>query len=335
MSARRRLAIRLLAAAIGLAVLAWTIARLGPRLVLAAAVEADAGWLALSVVLVVARYLIWGLKWHGMLRRDRPVPFRSALRMLMAGCFVNLTTPTAKLGGGLLRAAVLHRHHGWNLSSAFGWVIADQMTNVLGSMLLFGLLAVAGGWFAAAGGGAGYVVAGSLALLLFGSLVAGRGLLWKAAQRPRVAAALARMTPSRFRAKHASAETASWVRPLFRPLLRQASWIDVAAAGASFAALCAANAFVLRALGIDAAVWVVAVAVAIGYFAGNGLGPWGGIGVTEAAMAGVYLQLGVAGDAAAAGVLLHRAAYYVVGLVWGGVALLRIGRGVAGPAPPA
>ena len=33
---------------------------------------------------------------------------------------------------------------------------------------------------------------------------------------------------------------------------------------------------------------VVAVAVAIGYFAGNGLGPWGGIGITEAAMAKLW-----------------------------------------------
>ena len=43
-------------------------------------------------------------------------------------------------------------------------------------------------------------------------------------------------------------------------------------------------------------------------------------------MAGVYLQLGVAGDVAAAGVLLHRASYYLVGLIWGGVALWRGGK---------
>jgi uncharacterized membrane protein YbhN (UPF0104 family) len=113
---------------------------------------------------------------------------------------------------------------------------------------------------------------------------------------------------------------------VFRPLLRQASWVDILNSAASFAALCAANALVLRSLGVDTALWIVAVAVAIGYFAGNGLGPWGGVGITEAAMAGVYLQLGVPGEAAAAGVLLHRASYYAVGLGWGGVALLRVGR---------
>jgi uncharacterized membrane protein YbhN (UPF0104 family) len=314
--------LRLLAAGIGVALLLWTVARLGPRDVLVLGLRAHPGWLALSVVPVVGRYLIWGIKWDRMLRRERPVPFRSALRMLMAGCFVNLTTPTAKLGGGVLRAAVLHRRHGWNLSTAFGWVIADQMTNVLGSMLLFGLLALAGGWVASGSAGTGYVVSGSLALVCFSGLVAARGWAWKAARRPRLAAILARITPARFRVTRDEGEAAGWVRPVLRPLLCQATWVDVLNAAASFAALCAANALVLRALGVAAPAWIVAVAVAIGYFAGNGLGPWGGIGITEAAMAAVYVQLGVAGDAAAAGVLLHRATYYLVALGWGGVALL-------------
>jgi uncharacterized protein (TIRG00374 family) len=317
---------RLLAAGLGLTLLVWTIARLGPREVLTLALQADPGWLALSVVPVVGRYVIWGVKWDRMLRRERPVPFRSALRMVMAGCFVNLTTPTAKLGGGVLRAAVLHRRHGWDLSTAFGWVIADQMTNVLGAMLLFGLLAVSGGVVASVGGGTVYVASGSLALMLFTALVSARGWAWKAAQQPRLGKILARFTPARFRTANGDGQTAGWVRSVFRPLLRQASWVDILNSAASFAALCAANALVLRSLGVDTALWIVAVAVAIGYFAGNGLGPWGGVGITEAAMAGVYLQLGVPGEAAAAGVLLHRASYYAVGLGWGGVALLRVGR---------
>ena len=333
MSRRRRVFFRLLAAGIGLAVLVWTIVRLGPRRVLAVAVEADPGWLALSVVPVLLRYLIWGVKWTHMLRREKPVSFRSAMRMLMAGCFVNLTTPTAKLGGSVLRTAVLHKRHGWDMSIAAGWVLADQTTNAMGSMLVFGVLAIVGGMLAPVGGGAGFAVSGSLALALFIGLIASRGWAWKAAQRPRFAATMARFTPARFRVLEGGTETAGWVRPLLRPLLRQASWIDIFNAAASFAALCAANALVLRALGVDTALWVVAVAVAIGYFAGNSLGPWGGIGVTEAAMAGVYLQLGVTGGAAAAGVLLHRATYYLVGLAWGGVALLRIGRSVGSDAP--
>jgi len=324
MSGRRKVLLRLVAAVIGLGALVWTIARLGPRRVLDLALEADAAWLVLSLVPVIARYLIWGYKWQRMLNRERRVPLRHAIRLLMAGVFVNLTTPTAKLGGGVLRAAALHKRYGFELSSAFGWVLADQMTNVLGSMLLFGALALAGGTIAP-----GYTIAGALGLVLFGAMIASRGWAWRAAQKPRLGRVFVRFTPARFRVVEGDRETVRWVRPLFHPLLRQTTWTDVLVSTVSFAALCASNAFVLRALGVDTPVWIVAVAVAVGYFAGNGLGPWGGIGVTEAAMAGVYLQLGVAGDAAAAGVLLHRAGYYLVGLGWGGVALLRVDRKAA------
>ena len=326
-----RLLLRSLLAGVALAVLAWTIARLGPREVLELALQADARLLALSVVALVARFLIWAFKWTRMLRRERPVPFRDSLRMLMAGFFINLTTPTAKLGGGVLRAALLRRNHGWGTANAAGWVLADQITNNLGGMLLFGLLALGGGLLAPVGGGDAYTITGWLAVGLFFALVLVKGWVWKATQRPWFVAAMTRITPARFHQVQDGAASAGWLRPLLRPLLLQSRWSDVLAASAAFGALCAANALVLRSLGVDAPLWVVAVAVAIGYLAGNGLGPWGGIGVTEVAMAGIYMQLGIAGEAAAAGVLLHRAAYYVVGLAWGGVALLRTGRPMASP----
>ena len=210
MSGRRKVLLRLIAAAIGLAALVWTIARLGPRRVLELALEADAIWLLLSLLPVIARYLIWGYKWQRMLSRERRVPLRHAVRLLMAGVFVNLTTPTAKLGGGVLRAAALHKRYGFELSSAFGWVLADQMTNVLGSMLLFGALALAGGTIAP-----GYTVAGALGLLLFGGMISARGWAWHAAQKPRLARAFVRFTPARFRVVEGDRETVRWVRPLF------------------------------------------------------------------------------------------------------------------------
>jgi len=331
MSKGRRLLLRALLAGAALAVLAWTIAKLGPREVLALALEADAGLLALSVVALVSRSLIWAFKWSRMLRRERPVPYRDSLRMLMAGFFINLTTPTAKLGGGVLRAALLRRNHGWGTANAAGWVLADQITNNLGGMLLFGILALGGGLLAPVGGGDAYTITGSLAVGLFFTLVLLRGWVWRATQRPWFVAAMTRITPARFHQVQDGAASAGWLRPLVRPLLVESRWSDILGAAASFGALCMANALVLRALGVDAPLWIVAVAVAIGYLAGNGLGPWGGIGVTEVAMASIYIQLGIPGEAAAAGVLLHRAAYYVVGLAWGGVALLRTGRPTASP----
>jgi uncharacterized membrane protein YbhN (UPF0104 family) len=321
---RRRL-LRWGAAAVGLAVLVVTLGKLGPRRLAAMALEADPRWLTLSVAPIVGRFLVWGVKWHRMLRREAQVPFRAALRSLMAGCFVNLTTPTAKLGGGVLRAAFLERRYGWPLATAFGWVLADQTTNVLGNVLLFALLAIVGGLMVPAGGGA-VAGLGLTTIALVSALIVARRPLWGLAADPRLAARLVRLTPARWRRGGADGEPGGWIRPLLQPLLVRATLTDLLLAAASFALLCASNALVLRALGVEAAPWIVVVTVAVGYFAGNGLGPWGGIGVTEAAMAAVYLRFGVAGDAAATGVLLHRASYYLLGLSWGGFALWRVGR---------
>jgi uncharacterized membrane protein YbhN (UPF0104 family) len=330
-----RTLLRLTAAAAGIAVLVWTISRLGPRRVIQLTLEADAWWLTLSLLPVFARYLIWGYKWQRMLCRDRFVSLRDTLRMLMAGCFINLTTPTAKLGGGVLRAATLHKWYGFGLSSGFGWVLADQVTNSLGGMLLFGSLALAGGVLAPGGSITAYVVSGGLSLLLFVAILAARPASQRASENPKLAAFFLRFTPARFRVPEKEGGTGAWLEPLLRPLVRRSGWSDTLMSTWSFAALCASNALTLKALGVDAPAWMVAIAVAVGYFAGNGLGPMGGIGVTEAAMTGVYLQLGINGEVAAAGVLLHRAGYYLVGLLWGGVALLRIGRKMAIPPPQA
>ena len=57
-------------------------------------------------------------------------------------------------------------------------------------------------------------------------------------------------------------------------------------------------------------------AVVLAYFAGVLVGAWGGIGVTEAALTGLYVQIGLPPDQAAAGALLHRAVFYAVVLAW-------------------
>ena len=53
------------------------------------------------------------------------------------------------------------------------------------------------------------------------------------------------------------------------------------------------------------------------------MGAWGGIGVTEATLTALFIQVGVNPEAAAAGVLIQRAAYFAVVLGWGGAALMR------------
>jgi uncharacterized membrane protein YbhN (UPF0104 family) len=329
MANRRRLVLRLLLVTACGAVLVWTVSALGPRQVLHAALEADPLWLALSIFPVIGRFLIWGVKWRRMLARRSAVPYWFCMRLLAAGSFFNLITPTAKLAGGVVRAVLLHRRHGWGLPGAYGWAMADQATNVLGHLLLYGLLALAS---------APALPAGPVRMALFGSgmaalagiglIMALRGWAWRLLSRPRVGERLVRMIPSRLRGKDPEGSPELWLQEIFSPLLHQGSALttflpDLAWAALGFASLCIASAMVLKALGAEAPLLLISTAVVLAYFIGLAVGAWGGIGVTEAALTGLYVQIGIPGELAAAGALLHRAILYAIVLGLGGVALLR------------
>jgi len=146
------------------------------------------GWLALAVFFVGVRYLVWGFKWWWMLRRRGRVGFGASLSTVLAGVFVNLTTPTAKLGGGFLRAALLDRRTGWGFASSYGWSFADQFTNVLGNIVLGGVLMLATAAGLPGGPARAFLVSlGTAALVGPAFLVhsaAGRGAVW-GRRRPR------------------------------------------------------------------------------------------------------------------------------------------------------
>ena len=77
--------------------------------------------------------------------------------------------------------------------------------------------------------------------------------------------------------------------------------------------------------GVDVPLVAISVAVVLGYFAGIAVGAWGGIGVTEVALTGLYVQIGIPPEQAASGALLHRAIFYAVVIGWGGFSLAREG----------
>jgi uncharacterized membrane protein YbhN (UPF0104 family) len=329
---RRRRLLGLLVAVACLGLLGWTVYRLGPRAVAAAALEAHAGWLALSVLPVLARFLFWTHKWNVMLRRERAVPYGLTLRVIGVGSFVNLTTPTAKVAGGIVRAALLHRLRDWRMSSAYGWALADQLTNVLANLLLTSALAVVVGLLAPGLEHRGWFVGPGIAGVgLVAAAAALRGSLWRWAQRPELARRLAAMVPARFRPASGNGVPAERMRRIFGPLLHEGSALgtflpDVVRATPILGSLVVSNALVLRALGVETSPLLAAAATVVGYFVGVVIGVWGGVGVTEAALTGLYVQLGMPGEQAAAAALLHRAAFYAVVLAGGGACLLQVGR---------
>lgn len=337
-----RKGLRFLLAAAALALLAWWIVRLGPAEVARTALRADPLWFAASLLPLLARFLLWGWKWQRILARRAPIGFLAALHIQLAGSFVNLTTPTAKLAGGFLRALIVRKRFGWSLAESYGRAFADQATTALGAVLLFGLLAP-WLWFAAPDfpWRAPVLALGLLALAGLAALVLGRARWFALVQHPALAGAVRRWTPSRL-------GEGSWVRPVLYPFLGErgaGSTLvpDLALAAGAFAMVCVANAFVLRALGVEADLVVVSAAVTVGYFVGVAVGAWGGVGVTEAALTALYVRFGIPAEEAAAGALLHRACFYAMVLAWGGWSFVGLGseladarnekRGPEGPRP--
>jgi len=317
--------LRLLLIIVGLITVVWTVHSLDPGKVWATAARADPFWLVASAIPILLRFGIWGVKWTNMLARHSPVRLASATRFIAAGSFVNLTTPTAKLAGGVVRALMLNKHYGWRMSVAYGWAFADQITNLLGHMLLFGVGLLAFSVHPAAA--AWKPVFASVGILTLLGLAAGvliRRPVWAWIQRPALAEKVGRFVPRRF--VRDEGVTPDVLKRIFGPLFDAgASWKafvpDVLLGAVAFMMLPIANAMVLRSLGVDAPLLVITVVVVLGYLAGNLLGPWGGIGVTEAALAALGAQFGVPAEAAAAGALLHRAVFYAVVLSCGGGSL--------------
>ncbi len=310
-----------------LCALIWTVARLGPGEVLRVARQADPLWLTLSVVPLCGRFLIWGYKWRGILRRQFDAPYWRSLRILIAGSFVNLTTPTAKLAGGVLRAALLRQHYGGRLSVAYGRAFADQTTNVLGTVVVYGVLAISA-FIATDSTPAAFPISGAIILLGLGFGIALRGWAWNQTRQPWLVGTLRKLTPRRFRSGDGKA---SWIEPVFYPLLGEGSarttmLRDIGFGALSFASLCLANALVLRSLGVETNLWLLAALVAPSYFLGAVIGTWGGIGVTEAALTALYIQFDVPAEIATAAALLHRAAFYILVLTAGGLSLWKEGR---------
>ncbi len=318
-----------------LAALAFTIGSLGPSRVMGALSGADPRWVLYSALAMVARYAVWTVKWAIMLARRGEVGIAWVARSLLAGVFVNLTTPTAKLAGGFVRAALVRRKTGWGMAESYGWSLADQVTNTLGNIALGGVLLLGAVRVLPPGTVRGpFLALGIVSLAGVAATLLLRGWAWKQVRRPAAARWLARVTPARSRIQGPDGPAAGWVEPVFSPLLEvgktgRVATVDVGLAALSCSFLCVSNACALAAVGVDASLVLSGAATVLAGFVGTVAGTVGGIGATELALIGLYDQMGLPPESAAAAALLHRAAYYAVSLALGGAALLWEGRKMA------
>lgn len=309
----------------------YSINALGPEKVWRTARSADALWLALSFAPLPVRFLIWAVKWHAMLRREAPSRFSEIGLLVLVNNFLNLVTPSAKLAGGFFRGFYLAKTRGWTMRRAYGWTLADQISMTLGNIFLFSVLALWTGFYLETdllNGALPYL--GAVGLLLLTAVFFLRPTIWRKISDETIQQKIDRWVPKRFLFDE-QGEKRLWLGPLLKPTLCSGNahqWltVELCLSACSFAMLCLANALVLKSLGIDSSIALIAVILMLATFAGTILGVMGGIGVTEVFLMTLYPYAGIPPAAAAAGALLHRASFYGVTLVLGGIAFWSQGK---------
>lgn len=164
--------LRYLLLALGLLTLGLLIWHIGPGNIYDAA--AQLGPLALIVILIpsVVMYVVEAYGWKVTLGPSaRTVPFWRLLAIRTAGEVVNMTTPTAYMGGEPLKAYLLKKHHVPMVQGLASVVIAKTTMTI--AEVLFILVGIAlGFWILGSHGSSGHIVAAgllSVGLLVFGT----------------------------------------------------------------------------------------------------------------------------------------------------------------------
>jgi uncharacterized protein (TIRG00374 family) len=279
-------------------------------------------WLtALAGLAMVARFVLWDLRWRRAFARlgERPPGLIRSFFALLSGACVNLVTPTARIFGGLLRARYVARRSSHSFATIYGTVLYDQVAHsvVMGGLTWLALVGFA--WVL----GQRWLAAATALALLVATAMAVRWLVgpdWLAAGR--VGESFRRLAARRRLAglmAHGR-EAYQVVRTLLAdvPLRRDALLLGLA----YYLLNVSAQWLVFLALERPVDPLVVLLAVTLGTAAGIVTGTPGGLGTTEAGMILAYVALDVPRIDAAAGTLLFRALHYLSVLAPGLPALI-------------
>ena len=90
--------------------------------------------LAFSSTLIL--FLSWNLKWFLLVKEMSKAKFHHCLVILMAGSFINSTTPGARVGGEPLRAYYLSKTYNVEKSKFFATTVIDKVANTLAFTIL-------------------------------------------------------------------------------------------------------------------------------------------------------------------------------------------------------
>lgn len=310
--------------ALALALIAHLLSGLGWDELAERLADARPAWVAVAVVLLLARFAAWTWRWRLAIVRLETPPGPAALySMVMASVVINHITPTARVIGGVMRARYLARRTGGTAGRAFGGVLFDQLVHqaTMAAVTVLGVIA------------AGFAVGREalawwslLGLAVAGAVAAAAWLRWRTRANgglDRLARYLAERAGANGRASRAFAHGRHAIDALSGLLEDGRLIVATVAVGGLYAVVNAASQWaVFRALGQDPGLLVVLAAVSLGMAAGAIAGTPGGVGATEAAMIGAFVLFGVDQVDATAASLLYRGLHYATVLVTGTPALI-------------
>ncbi|MEM4245204.1 MAG: flippase-like domain-containing protein [Candidatus Nanoarchaeia archaeon] len=92
-------------------------------------------YLVLAIALNLSMFLVWNKKWKSLVNKLGKIKFWELFPILMAGIFINTSTPTANVGGEPLRAYYLGKKLRKEKTKCLATIIIDKATNTATSLL--------------------------------------------------------------------------------------------------------------------------------------------------------------------------------------------------------
>lgn len=280
--------------------------------------EAHGPFLALGVVLLLTRYVVWDWRFRLAVRRTlgRSSGALLGFFVLVGSAALNLITPTMRVLGGMMRARYFARANGRPFGHLYGVVLYDQMAHHTVMILCTWITLIATSF---ALGRNAFAIAALVTLVASAAALA----IWSRRRGPyesnpivRFLARRAEKAEGKMQSVYAHGHEAVGV--LVRLLSFGRLHAYAAVLGTVYFFVNAAAQWVMfLAMGAPVDPFVVVAVVALGTAAGTLTGTPGGIGTTEVAMMASYKLLGVDEILSAAGILLYRGLHYASVLTLG------------------
>jgi uncharacterized protein (TIRG00374 family) len=318
-----------------LALLYFILRKIGFREIYGNFMLADKTYLVLAFVSALLLFLTWSLKWMLLVKEVAKPRFIHIFPVIMAGSFVNTTTPGARVGGSPLRAYFLSKEHGIEKSKFLATAIADNAANTIA----FAALSIFSALFVILFVEISTNVKVLLEIVLVClALVIGAGILL----RQKV----------KFKKKHFEVALKKvYYFPIFRTLrkkfatykkfenytIRKLNNIvnvlkkivsqkkvfirDIGLAFAMLAFNYAGTFFIFSAFGYEISIIAIVIVVTLSVLIGSLFGLPGGIGIIETAMISLYLSFGINAGVAATVAVIDRFIFYFYSLFVGGICM--------------